>query len=62
MYGGRRYLLHLRDLLLISTKTNLTNQDLAKELKKKIFTSFGNYFAMGSLALEKTKRMINRWN
>lgn len=62
IYGGRRYLLHLRDLLLISTKTNLTNQDIAKELRKKIFTSFGNYFAMGSLALEKTKRMINRWN
>lgn len=59
--GTKRFVLHLYDLWLLSTKTNLSNVSVSRKIVKLILTSLQNYPAMGNLALEKFKRQINRF-
>lgn len=58
--GTKRFVLHLYDLYLLSTKTNLSNVSESRKIVQMILTSLQNYPAMGNLAWDKFKRQINR--
>jgi glycosyltransferase involved in cell wall biosynthesis len=60
MLGSKRYVLHLYDLWMLSTKTNLSNLGVSRKIVQVILTSLQNYPAIGNLAWDKFTRQINR--
>ena len=59
-HSMKRYVLHLYDLLLLSTTTNLANVKISKKIRMIILKSLKNYPPIGSLAWDKLRRQINR--